>query len=70
MKHRIIGFINGNKIIDTGNAEELKGLDFDEVIVYEHWESKGGWMIQLYELTPFRKRNKISNELGDWNNES
>jgi len=36
MKHRIIGFINGNKIIDTGNAEELKGLDFDEVIVYEH----------------------------------
>ena len=34
MKERIIGFNNGNKIIDTNNSEKLRGLNFDYLYVW------------------------------------
>ena len=39
MRHeidKIIGFRNGNVLISTTNVEELKGFDFDCLIVFEN----------------------------------
>jgi len=35
MIKRIIGFKNGNKIIDTDNSEKIRGYTFDNIVVFE-----------------------------------